>query len=353
MKIALFHTTLPGPGRKLGGVEVAVHRLAEALVAAGDDVSVLSVTPAPAGATYRHRRLFRRVPWLATFLPARWLLLPVLLNVVDFGDAEVLHLHGDDWFYVRRRRPTVRTMNGSALRESQHATSAALRAAYRCLHPLERLSARLATVTLGLGDDARRLFDAEAVVDLGVDMDRFHPGDKAATPTVLFVGTWEGRKRGRFAFDAFVADVLPRVPTARLQLVSDAGASHPAVEQLAFPSDDELAARYRSAWVFAYPSTYEGFGIPYVEALASGTAVVTTPNDGARSILDGGSFGVLVDDSGFGGAVANLLEHEDVRRDLEQRGLDRASRYAWPAVAADHRRHYEAAVERYRRARRR
>src|SRR3712207_6430465 len=109
MRIALVHTTLPEPGRKLGGVEVVVHRLANALVDAGEDVTVLPLTPRPDDARYRHRRLFPRLPWMARVLPARWLLLPALLNVVDWGEADVVHLHGDDWFLLRRRVPTVRT----------------------------------------------------------------------------------------------------------------------------------------------------------------------------------------------------------------------------------------------------
>ena len=44
--------------------------------------------------------------------------------------------------------------------------------------------------------------------------------------------------------------------------------------------DEELAREYRAAWVFCLPSSYEGFGIPYAEAMASGTPVVATPNPG-------------------------------------------------------------------------
>lgn len=348
MRIALFHTTLPGPDRKPGGVEVVVHRLAEALVAGGDDVVVYSLTPAPAGATYSHRHLFRRAPWLASWLPARWAIVPLLLNVVRFGDEEVLHLHGDDWFFLRRRQPTVRTFHGSSLRESQHATRPALRVAYRLIHPLERISARLATISVGLDADTARLFHTDATVSNGVDLALFHPGEKAPEPTVLFVGTWDGRKRGRMAFETFVDEVVPAIPDARLQLVSDAPAGHPQVEVVRFPSDDELAARYRAAWVFAYPSTYEGFGIAYVEALASGTAVVTTTNDGARSVLGGGEFGLLVDDGDFGAAVVRLLGDPGARGRFEALGPGRAERYSWASVAADHRRHYEEAVARFR-----
>ena len=328
MRIALFHTTLPEPGRKPGGVEVAVHRLANHLAdRPGDEVTVHSLTPAPADARYRHRRLFPRAPWLARSLPARLLLLPALLNGVDWGDADVLHLHGDDWFLLRRPVPTVRTFNGTARREAEHAASTRVRAMYRAVWPLERLAARLATLPVALGPDTAALMGLDDVVGYGVDVDRFRPGPKAAAPTVLFVGTWGGRKRGEVAWRAFVDEVLPVCPGARLEVVADRCDPHPAVEAVTFPGDDELAERYRRAWVFAYPSTYEGFGIPYVEAMASGTAVVSSPNAGARWVLDEGRTGVLADG--------------ERRRRYEAAGLDRAAGFTWPAVAEDHRRLYE------------
>src|SRR5206468_5629444 len=94
MKIGLFHATLPEAGRKPGGVEVAVHRLANALVLqGGDEVIVFSLTPAPADARYTHRRLFPRAAWLNQSLLGRWFLLPFLLNFVRFGAADLIHLH--------------------------------------------------------------------------------------------------------------------------------------------------------------------------------------------------------------------------------------------------------------------
>jgi phosphatidyl-myo-inositol alpha-mannosyltransferase len=347
MRIALFHTTLPEPGRKPGGVEVAVHRLANELAGRpGDEVTVHSLTPAPADARYRHRRLFPRAPWLARSLPARWTVVPLLLNTVDWGDADVLHLHGDDWFLVRRPVPTVRTFNGTALRESQHAADPKVRVAYRAVWPLERLAARLATLPVALGRDTADLLGLDDVVAYGVDAGRFRPGPKSEHPTVLFVGTWGGRKRGRFAWRAFVDEVLPACPDARLEVVADRCDPHPAVDPVAFPDDDELAERYRRAWVFAYPSTYEGFGIPYVEAMASGTAVVSSPNAGAAWVLDGGRAGVLADDASFGREVAAIVADAGRRRRYEEAGADRAGDFTWPAVADHHRALYERVARR-------
>jgi phosphatidyl-myo-inositol alpha-mannosyltransferase len=338
LRIALFHTTLPQSGRKPGGVEVAVHRLANALVDLGkDEVTVLSATDAPLDARYRVEKLFARTPWLSRHPLARILVLPALLNFVDFRRFDLVHFHGDDWFLVRRHTKTVRTLHGSALREAQNAARPALRAFYGGVYMLEHLSARLSSIAVAGGGDAATFYGLDRVVRYGVDDAFFFPGDKHQTPRVLYVGTWKGRKRGQFVYDSFLRDVLPRVPTAQLCMVSDYCPPHPRVLHELFPTDRVLAGLYREAWVFALGSTYEGFGIPYLEALASATSVVTTPNPGAREILGNGRYGVLADDAFFGTAIANLLLSDERRRSLEAAGLRRAAGYSWEAVAAEHR----------------
>ena len=122
---------------------------------------------------------------------------------------------------------------------------------------------------------------------------------------MLFVGTWTGRKRGAQLAEAFVRDVLPVVPDAELRMVTrDAPATLPAgVAALGRLDDDELVAEYGRAWVFCLPSSYEGFGIPYAEAMAAGLPVVATPNIGARYVTDEGRAGVLASLDDVGTAV--------------------------------------------------
>jgi phosphatidylinositol alpha-mannosyltransferase len=345
VRIALFHTTLPEAGRKPGGVEIAVHRLANELArGGGDDVTVFSLSPRPPDALYAHRRLFPSAPWLRDGRIGRLFLLPLLLNFVKFGQREVIHLHGDDWFFFRRKSPTVRTLHGSALREARHATSLKRKAAQYCVYPLERISARLATVAVAVGRDAAEIYGLSRTVDNGVDLERFHSGEKSARPSVLYIGTWEGRKRGRWLHELFVNRILPRVPEAELLFVSDRCDPHPSVRAIRFPDDEALASLYREAWVFAYPSTYEGFGIPYVEALASGTAIVSSPNGGASQVLDEGSYGIITGDAEFAGQVIDLLGNAGKREAFEVRGRSRAEMFTWRKVADRHREVYRLAV---------
>jgi glycosyltransferase involved in cell wall biosynthesis len=116
--------------------------------------------------------------------------------------------------------------------------------------------------------------------------------------------------------------------------------SAPGVTVLGRVSDAELAALYRSAWVFCLPSSYEGFGIPYVEAMANGCPVVATPNPGAAEVLDHGRFGVLSEPSRLGDALVGLLDDPERRRLLAGAGRERATDFAWDRVLSEYERVY-------------
>lgn len=346
LRIGLVHTSLPQAGRKLGGVEVAVHRLANALVDLGQDrVTVLSPDDCPPTARYEYRPLFQRMRPYMRGRFGRLVAFPALLNLVDFRALDVVHLHGDDWFFIRRRVASVRTLNGSSLREAQHASSFLRKSLCYLVWPLEHVSVRLSTGAVALGRDTGRIYGISRIIAYGVERETFHPGAKSPRPRVLFVGTWKGRKRGQFVYEVFVREILPRVPDAELCMVSDFCPAHPSVIAEQFPSDEVLAARYREAWVCAFASTYEGFGLPYVEALASGTAVVATPNPGAEEVLDEGRCGLLTSDDGFAGCVVELLGNERLRAEMERRGRERAEEFAWRNIARLYREAYVAAIE--------
>ena len=311
------------------------------------------MTPGPSGATYRHVRLLAGAPWIGRWIPARLLVLPLLLNFVRFQGFDVLHLHGDDWFYLRRKLPTVRTLHGSALYEARYATSVKRKLVQYLVYPLEHLSASLATVAAAVGRQTGRVYGIEQLVDNGVDPDVFHPGPKDAIPRLLYVGTWEGRKRGRWLHRLFANRIVREVPGVRLDFVSDICNPHPSVNPIRFPDDRRLAELYRNAWVFAYPSVYEGFGIAYLEALASGTAVLSSPNGGAAQVLEDGKYGVIASDESFGDELVDLLRNKERRRSFEERGLERARSLSWEAVAARHREIYQKAIARWRSGKRR
>jgi phosphatidyl-myo-inositol alpha-mannosyltransferase len=343
MKIAIFSASLPESNRKLGGVEVAVHRLANELTKnPEDEICVFSLCPLPSNALYMHEQLFSNISWLRTKI-GTWFILPFLLNFVDFSAFDIVHLHGDDWFYIHRVTPSIRTLHGSAWHEAKTATSLKRKLSQAIIYPLEHLSAQLATLSLAIGEDTAKIYHLDRQIDNGVDLEKFYPGAKTLDPSILFVGTWKGRKRGEFIFNVFVKYILPKHPSAMLWMAIDFCPSHPNVVDLKFPKDEDLAKLFRQAWVFAYPSIYEGFGIPYVEALASGTAIVSSSNTGAKYILDDGRYGVIADDDSFGQRLIDSIENVDKRVMLSQTGIARAKDFSWEVVAEKHREIYRQA----------
>ncbi len=323
-----------------------MHRLALSLVEAGNEVEVISFTEPPAGATYTHRPLFRRLPFLQKKL-FRLSLLPLLLNFLDFRRYDVIHFHGDDWFCFRRPVPSLRTFYGSARFESRSATSAKRKIAQAIVYRLERLAARLADWVIGVGQEAIELYHADAVGKLFISESMFFPGAKSKDPTFLFIGAWEGRKRGKFVAERFLADVLPRAPNAKLFMASDTVPASAAIIDLNHPSDERLAEVLRAAWGLLSASTYEGFGIPYLEAISSGTLVITSANPGAAFVLDNGKAGFIVADADYSKTILDVIAQPGLRRDYEAIGLRRATAFSEATVIAEHLDWYRQAMARF------
>jgi phosphatidylinositol alpha-mannosyltransferase len=316
----------------MGGVEVSAHRLAQALARRGRvDVTCLGCTDVPNGALYhqdpRLGRINKRVL-------ARNLLAPLLLNGLDLNGYDIVHFNGDDWFYLGRSMPTVRTYHGTALNEARTATTLKRRLYMHACYRLERLSARLRHCRVAVGSDAQRLYRTQHVIGNIVDAERFAPRAKFDHPAICFIGLWEGRKRGRFMVETFLRDVLPAVPDAVLYMIADQAPAHPAIRHLPALDDDELAAYLARSWVFASPSRYEGFGIPYVEAMAAGTMVVASPNTGAYDQLGiDDAFGQIRDDDAFGPAIRMAVTDPSLRANYAARGCPRAAAFSANQIA--------------------
>jgi phosphatidylinositol alpha-mannosyltransferase len=344
MRIAMYHGTLPQPGRKPGGVEVFVHRLAEALITRGHDVDVLSYSQPPPGATYRVRRLPMRIAEDRQFLRlyvASW-----LLNLQRFADFDVAHFHGDDWFFLHRRLPVVRTFHGSALFEARSAASLRRRINQTMIFPLELLAGKLATSAYGVGIDSEIIYQTDGLLPLGIDLSDRRP-QPSPNPSILFIGTWQGRKRGAFLHDIFRREVRSIVPNAELWMVSDACEQSDGVNWIHAPSDEELSELFSRSWIFCLPSSYEGFGIPYLEAMAHGIPVVASPNSGAKTLLGEGRYGVLAEDSDLGQRLVAILKDAVLRESMAREGKLRALEYSWERMAELHEAAYLKAIERW------
>lgn len=168
---------------------------------------------------------------------------------------------------------------------------------------------------------------AERVTVIGNAVDSlFAPeGPAAEGDYVLAVGTLEPRKNlRRIAEAAHRVGVELRVVGAR----GWGGVNTPG--WLGEVSDEELAALYRGARALAFPSLYEGFGIPVLEAMASGTPVVTSVGGATEEVAAGAA--VLVDPLDVAAIAAGLEEAAARRDELRALGLGRAEAYTWDGV---------------------
>jgi glycosyltransferase involved in cell wall biosynthesis len=218
-------------------------------------------------------------------------------------------------------------------------------------HTRDRLLARLSL-------DEQRV----RLVPLGVDA-RFSPGDTPDGllerlgldgPFVLTVATLQPRKNVETALHAFERLVAAGAEH-RLALVGGRGwrdeplaeliRSSPAAERIVVTGrvgDDELVGLYRAADCFVYPSRYEGFGLPPLEAMACGTPVISSNRTSLPEVV--GDAAVLVDPDDVGAieqALAQLLSSAERRAQLVERGLRRAAEFSWRRCA-------ELTVEAYR-----
>jgi glycosyltransferase involved in cell wall biosynthesis len=321
LRIAMISYYLPSASKI--GVGYQVHQLATELVRRGHHVDVFSECPPVEGAVYGHR-------WVRLTGPLRTFRFATALRRVDFSSYDVLHAHGDDYWMWRRRVPShVRTLHGSCFEEALRIRGVKERARMVLLGFSEVLASLVADQAVVVSPTTRRWTPwVRTVIPNGVETQRFHPDPdlRSDAPTVLFVGTWGGRKRGAELARIFREQVRSRLPDAELWMVTqDAPAElGEGIRVLGRLGDEELVKAYAGAWAFCLPSTYEGFGIPYAEALASGLPVLSTPNVGARYVLDEGRAGVLAELDQLGDALVQVLTDESRRQALAAAGLARS-----------------------------
>lgn len=161
-------------------------------------------------------------------------------------------------------------------------------------------------------------------------------------PYILAVGTLQPRKNYPHLMQA--CDPLAKTHAIDLVLagrpawLSDptlrAAQARDYVHLMGYFDDVDLPALYRQAHSLAFPSLYEGFGIPPLEAMASGTPVVASTASSIPEVV--GAAGLLVaprDVAAWTTALAQLLDDHDLRQHLRQAGFAQAARFTWQAAA--------------------
>lgn len=238
-----------------------------------------------------------------------------------------------------------------------------------------RLSARRASRILAVSEHTKR----EVVGLLGVDPNRvivtpnaarshFRPPEAAVLAQfrirhqlpdqfILYVGTLEPRKNLTTLLEAF-ALLQRRIPSIPLLIGGGKGWMYEPIfarlDQLqlrdrvkfvGYIPEEELPLWYAAATVFVFPSIYEGFGMPPLEAMACGTPVITSNTSSLPEVV--GDAGLMVnptDTQALAEAIYQLLTDPDLRNELRTRGLARSKHFSWAKTAAATLAAYHAAL---------
>jgi glycosyltransferase involved in cell wall biosynthesis len=192
-----------------------------------------------------------------------------------------------------------------------------------------------------------------AVVYPGVDRERFAPApvtpaDRGVRPYVLNVAGSDPTKNVETVIDAFARLPLTMRDEHVLVLAGDFRRRPDLYERVrqaglekqtqftGIVSDDRLKELYQRAKLFVFPSRYEGFGLPVLEAMACGCPVISS---NASSIPEvAGDAAILLDPmdvEGFTREMVQVMSNSDLRRDLRERGLARAAQFSWDRTARE------------------
>ncbi len=281
-----------------------------------------------------------------------------LKGLIDKHSIDVFH--GPNFYLPRRgKTPMAVTVHdlSAQFMPSQHSLKHRLSQIF--LKPSLKRADRIITVSKATEDELVRYYsrcaDKIHVVYNGVS-DRFSPaGDEEKKRIkkdlglperfILFVGTLEPRKnlrglllayaqlREKFYFKLVIAggkgwmeSDIPKI-IAENKLEND-------VLFTGYIDSERLPALYSTADIFAYPSFYEGFGLPPLEAMACGTPVVTSNRSSLPEVA--GDAAILVDPDDVGDIAVELkriIEDEELRNGLIKKGLTRAKKFTWDRCA--------------------
>lgn len=106
------------------------------------------------------------------------------------------------------------------------------------------------------------------------------------------------------------------------------------IKFIGYVDDDDLPALYNLAELFVYPSLYEGFGLPPLEAMACGCPVITSNTSSLPEVV--GDAGILVnpyDVDEIAKAIDLILSNENLRNELKEKGLEQAKNFSWRKTA--------------------
>ncbi len=183
-----------------------------------------------------------------------------------------------------------------------------------------------------------------SVIPSGVEYERFNQVDGSdrdnvaikyniTSPYILYLGTVESRKNVSSLIDAWEkhigSDVCNLIIAGR---VADSALHKkvPGIQYIGYVSEEDKPALYSGALAFVYPSYFEGFGLPVLEAMASGTPVITSYATSLPDVSQGAA--LLIDPYNISELVAviqQVISDKSMRNDLRTKGIAVAQSHSW------------------------
>jgi glycosyltransferase involved in cell wall biosynthesis len=297
---------------ELGGVERWARELSARLPALGD----YEVIRPPRALSHRAGHA-----WEQIYLPARTRRAEALLCPANLAP-------------LAARNAVVVIHDAAPLRHPGWYSPAYARLQRRLLPLIARRARAVITVSEFSSNELRELLKVDAHVVYGGVDPRFSPDAEPAArdrPYVLCVASHTARKNLKALVPAAKRLGIDIVVAGGHRPQFAAESSLDALTLLGAVDDKDLPGLYTGALAFVLPSLYEGFGLPVLEAMASGTPVLAANTSALPETC--GNAARLVEPGEWDTAIEALLGDEAERRRLRAAGLERAARFTWERTA--------------------
>jgi glycosyltransferase involved in cell wall biosynthesis len=378
MRVGLLgHLLSFTPGYRRAGVSRYIEALVEHLPAAAPELELVVFT-SRAGYRTAPERLRRSALWRVSLFPTERPLVRILweqlaapsvtrsqrldlvhgpVNVVPLAGLRPLVVTVHDVAFLRHaghypplKRRYLALMTRQAVRQADYVIAVSKQTRDDVIELCGADAEKVAVVPNGVDPTLRRINDASV-------LEAFRSRHHLPEAFVLFLGTLQPRKNVEGLLRAYArvrSDVsVPLViagargwhESAIFHLVRELGLGE-SVQFAGYVSPEELPYWYSAATIFVYPSLYEGFGLPVLEAMACGTPVITSSVSSLPEVA--GDAAVLVDPrdiDGLARAIRQLLGSSDTRASLSRAGLQRASLFTWMRTAEETLAVYRRAME--------